>query len=153
MEIFFDNRSENSGIDTLYPQLSDIILDGLRLANAPGNSEVSVSFTTPDEIRQLNNDYRNQDRETDVLSFPFYDFDEISLADIKITDAPVALGDIIICPVVAEFRAREYGHSFLQEISFLTVHGLLHLLGYSHEDPDEEEEMLKMQKIILKDIK
>ena len=98
--------------------------------------EVSLSFCTPDEIKALNRDYRNKDAETDVLSFPGF-------------PGSPALGDIVICTDVAKRQAEEYGHSYERELSFLAVHGLLHLLGYDHETPEDETNMCDMQDKIM----
>jgi probable rRNA maturation factor len=108
-------------------------------ANAPDACEVSVSFVGLDEIRGLNRDYRNKDEETDVLSFPGF------------LGSP-ALGDIVICSEAAERQAREYGHTFERELTFLAVHGLLHLLGYDHMTPEDEEEMCAAQDSIMQAI-
>lgn len=94
-------------------------------------------------IHKLNKEYRGIDRPTDVISFALEDhIDEVNL-DFRM------LGDIYISLDKAIEQANEYGHSFLREICFLTVHGLLHLLGYDHMEKDEEEIMFKKQDEIL----
>jgi len=101
--------------------------------------EVSVSFVTPEEIRTLNHDYRGKDSETDVLSFPGF-------------PGSSALGDIVICVAVAKQQAEEYNHSFERELTFLAIHGLLHLLGYDHEIPQDETLMRAKQAKIMEEI-
>ncbi len=101
----------------------------LEMENFEGSAEVSVSFVNNDEIRQLNKQYRNKDAETDVLSFPLgqdgkYDQNEWGA---------YVLGDIVISMPKAYEQADTYGHSLQREVAFLTVHSLLHLLGYDHE--------------------
>lgn len=117
------------------------------------DSEVSVTIVDNDEIQALNKEHRGKDSVTDVLSFPILDFDEngnITDCDFDFDDELVILGDIVICAERAREQAVEYGHSFEREIAFLTVHSMLHLLGYDHEgSEDTEQEMFKRQKEIL----
>ena len=116
-------------------------------------AEVSVLVVSEDEIRELNHEHRGKDAVTDVLSFPILEFDEdgnILDYDYDFDDELVLLGDIVICAKRAEEQAKEFGHSFIREIAFLTVHSMLHLLGYDHEHSDDEEQlMFKKQKEIL----
>lgn len=116
-------------------------------------AEVSVLVVSEDEIMELNREHRGKDAVTDVLSFPILEFDEdgnILDYDYDFDDELVLLGDIVICAKRAEEQAKEFGHSFIREIAFLTVHSMLHLLGYDHEHSDDEEQlMFKKQKEIL----
>ncbi len=108
------------------------------------DTEVSVTFTDNEKIKELNSLHRGIDRPTDVLSFPLIDWDEPS-------DDTSALGDIVISLEMAETQAREYCHSMERETAFLTVHSVLHLLGYDHEISEEDErEMFEKQEEILK---
>ncbi|MDY6053519.1 MAG: rRNA maturation RNase YbeY, partial [Anaerovibrio sp.] len=91
------------------------------------NSEVSITLTNDEYIHKLNLEYRGLDRPTDVLSFAFVDSQEPEVAGGMETEI---LGDIIISVERAYAQAQEYGHSLERELSFLTVHGMLHLLGY-----------------------
>ena len=110
--------------------------------------EVSVTFTDNEGIRELNAAHRNIDRPTDVLSFPLFEKEDLDYA----TDGD-ALGDIVISLQRAREQANEYGHSFEREVAFLTVHSMLHLLGYDHEISEEDEkEMFFKQEEILKTI-
>ncbi len=110
--------------------------------------EVSVTFTDNEGIRAVNKEYRGIDAPTDVLSFPLTDFDG---ADEPPTDEPeISLGDIIVSLERAEEQAKEFGHSFEREVAFLTVHSMLHLLGYDHETGEEDEaDMRKRQSDIM----
>ena len=113
-----------------------------------GNFEVSVTFTDNENIRRINNQFRDIDRETDVLSFPMTDEGEEFTVDPE-TEC-FMLGDIVISLEKALSQAVEYGHSFKREVAFLTVHSMLHLLGYDHEKSEEEEkEMFGKQDIVL----
>lgn len=116
-------------------------------------AEVSVTVVDSDEIRALNKEHREKDSVTDVLSFPILDFDEagnIIDSDFDFDDELVVLGDIVICAKRAMEQAEEYGHSFEREIAFLTVHSMLHLLGYDHEGSEnQEQEMFCRQREIL----
>lgn len=106
------------------------------------NVEFNVIFVDSDTIHNINKTYRNVDRVTDVISFALEDNETIKL-DHRL------LGDIYICIERAKEQAQEYGHSFKRELSFLTIHGLLHLLGYDHMEPEEEKVMFQKQEDIL----
>ncbi len=100
-------------------------------------------------IREMNREYREIDRVTDVLSFPLYENAEDARADV-FPDEPVLLGNMVICLQRAKEQAQEFGHSLEREICFLTVHSTLHLLGYDHEQGEREEsEMFQKQREIL----
>ena len=107
--------------------------------------EVSVTFTDNAGIRELNRKFRNIDRATDVLSFPLFDFEGES-DEPPVDELVGMLGDIVI----SLEQAEEFGHSFEREAAFLTVHSMLHLLGYDHEAGGEEEaDMRRRQREIL----
>lgn len=111
---------------------------------------VSVSFTDNEGIRKLNSEYRNIDSATDVLSFPMYDMRN---GDMPEDEGTVELGDIVLSLERAAAQAGEYGHSFEREVAFLTVHSMLHLLGYDHVGSEEEDmEMREHQRVIMKHI-
>ncbi len=111
--------------------------------------EVSVTYTDNEGIHALNRQHRGVDKPTDVLSFPMMDFSGAS--DEPVADEPVtSLGDIVISLEKARAQADEYGHSFEREVAFLTVHSMLHLLGYDHETgEDDERDMRARQSAIL----
>ena len=110
------------------------------------DAEVSVTLTDDAHIHVLNRDYRSVDRPTDVLSFALTESEEPA-----ILDAPygVVLGDLVISLERAATQAEEYGHSFLRELSFLTVHGMLHLLGYDHIEEEDRVEMEEEQRHVM----
>ncbi len=94
-------------------------------------AEISVTFVDDERIHELNREYRNIDRSTDVLSFPL---GENGVYDKDLETGACLLGDIVISVETAIRQADEYGHSLQREIGFLTVHSMLHLLGYDHVD-------------------
>lgn len=96
----------------------------------PQDAEVSVSFVSNEEIRRLNKLYRNKDAVTDVLSFPL---GEDGVYDINKETGSALLGDVVISLETAMRQANNFGHSLEREVGFLTVHSMLHLLGYDHE--------------------
>ena len=109
--------------------------------------EVCISLVEDREIQSLNREYRGRDVPTDVLSFPLIDRDDL---DKQVpTEIEVLLGDIIISAERADEQAKEYGHSFQRELAYLTVHGILHLLGYDHSSPQEEKVMRAKEEEIL----
>ena len=113
------------------------------------DTEVSVSFRTNDSIRKLNAQYREKDTPTDVLSFPMYTREEIEDLIPEEEDV-LTIGDIVLSVERAEEQAKELGHGLLREIAFLTVHSVLHLLGYDHElSPEEDERQCARQREIM----
>ena len=119
--------------------------------NFQGDSEVSVSFVNDERIHELNKEYRDVDRPTDVLSFPM---GEDGVYDLNNETGAYILGDIVISLETALKQASAYGHSLEREIGFLTVHSMLHLLGYDHETSQEDEDdMFARQKEIVKEIR
>ncbi|WP_199618754.1 rRNA maturation RNase YbeY [Paenibacillus alkalitolerans] len=115
-------------------------------AEGVDNGEVALTFVTDEEIRDLNRQYRNIDKATDVLSFSMWEGDEMADAP-EIEDDPI--GDIVISLETAKRQCEEYGHSIEREIGFLFVHGFLHLIGYDHEDEASEKEMVRKQESVL----
>ena len=107
------------------------------------NAEFNVIFVDEKTIKDINRDYRGIDRVTDVISFALEDDEDIHFEFGRL------LGDIYICVDRMKEQALEYGHSLLREQGFLTVHGLLHLLGYDHMTKEEEEIMFRKQELIL----
>lgn len=117
------------------------ILAALSYEQVEGRAEVSVTFTDNEGIRELNRTYREIDAPTDVLSFPLF---EEGVGGVKM------LGDIVLSLEKCAQQAAEFGHSFLRECAFLTVHSTLHLLGYDHENGEAEElDMRKRQSEIV----
>lgn len=109
------------------------------------NAVFNIIFIDNEKIHKMNKEYRGIDRATDVISFALEDDDTC----VHIEGTPRILGDIYISIEKAKEQAEAYGHSFKREISFLAVHGLLHLLGYDHMKPEEEKMMFGRQELIL----
>jgi len=131
-DIFIEGNP-NFKIKRLVKRIVNLVLDYERINN---RCEVSVILTDNKEIRKLNKEFRNIDKATDVLSFPMEEN---------------VLGDIVISLDKTKKQADLYGHSFERELTFLCIHGLLHLLGYEHEiSIDEEKIMFDKQKEIMK---
>ena len=108
---------------------------------------ISITLTNPENIRKINNEFRNIDRETDVITFALEDDKMFPKLENRV------LGDIYISVDKAHSQAIEYGHSFKREICFLAVHGFLHLLGYDHILKEDEKVMFSLQEEILNEAK
>ncbi|MDE6864569.1 MAG: rRNA maturation RNase YbeY [Eubacterium sp.] len=122
----------------------------LELENFEGSAEVSVTFVDNERIHELNNQYRNIDRETDVLSFLL---GENGVYDTNLDTGAKMLGDIVISVEKAVEQAELYNHPLQREIGFLTVHSMLHLLGYDHEAGGlEEVHMREKEETVLTQI-
>lgn len=149
MKIYIDYTNEQ---DKLAPpeDIEQLIEDCARAAleeeEIEDDAEVSITLVDNARIRELNAEFREIDRETDVLSFPLGD-DEGFEVDPD-ADA-ILLGDIVISLERAAAQAKEYGHSFRREVAFLITHSLFHLLGYDHMTPEEETEMFAKQEKVL----
>lgn len=150
--IYFMNSQDKEDITySLKILLRRAVEATLDYENFENDAQVSVTFTDNEGIKVLNSQYREIDRETDVLSFPLIDFE--SGDDLPIDDPEMMLGDIVISLEKAREQAEEYGHSFERETAFLCVHSMLHLLGYDHVNGgDEEADMRRRQTEILEDM-
>ena len=115
---------------------------------------ITITFTTPEEIKKINKKYRKIDKATDVLSFPMFEKDEL---DEKIKNKDFlyedVLGDIIISIEKVKEQAEEYGHSFERELSYMLVHGFYHLMGYDHIEEEDKKMMRPKEEKILNDLK
>ena len=134
--------SDLVGVDFNYNYLDKVIKRVLKHEHVK-NAYFGIIFVDLKEIQRINKEYRGIDKVTDVISFALEDsIDNINM-DIRI------LGDIYICIPKMMEQASTYGHSIKRELSFLTVHGLLHLLGYDHMNKEDEKEMFGLQELIL----
>ena len=135
------------------------LLEGaLKYLGQPSKTlEMELSIVSPEEIRAFNKNFRGVDDVTDVLSFPTVDNPERKILSVNESALDIInpkthklnIGDVIICRERAVEQAQEYGHSLKREMSFLALHGLLHLLGYDHVELADEEQMTRLQKEIL----
>jgi len=120
-----------------------------------GTFHLSVSFVKEDEVQSLNSKFREKNCATDVLSFPQVEFEQPlthvqpNKSRSKTMGMPTLLGDLAICPNVAERNAQSIGHGLDRESAFLLVHGILHLCGHDHEDKQEEEVMTSEQRYFM----
>ena len=150
MKIYFDNV----GLFT-EPFIKWVLERALKHLNQPSELlEMSLSIVSPEQIQELNKSFREVDKVTDVLSFPTCDNPTrgaitVVCEDVNPETDLVNIGDIVICLERAKEQAKEYGHSLKRELAFLSLHGLLHLLGYDHIEPDDEKQMIALQKEIL----
>lgn len=130
---FNDQQDEIKISQEMLSLLEKVIVTAAELEGYSGG-EVSVAFVNNQQIKELNNKYRDKNEATDVLSFPI---DE------------EMLGDIIISTRRAADQAEEYGHSLKRELAYLTVHGMLHLFGYDHHSQEEKNEMRQKEERVL----
>lgn len=158
--IYTDNRQEKIEVkEELVKELEHTIEFALKEEEVNIPFEISLLFVDNDEIREINNETRNIDKETDVLSFPMldypkdrvfkdvyknYEFDETYM-----DGEELVLGDIVLSLEKALEQSNEYNHSFKREASYLVVHSVLHLLGYDHMEEDEKKVMRKREEDIL----
>ena len=148
MTLLIDNRTNFELTDEIKEMLERVCLKSLQYEEFNEDCEISLSIVTNEEIHDINKQFRNIDSPTDVLSFPQLTFEEGEEADVN-ENGEIVLGDIIISIDRAKEQAEEYGHSLKRELAFLSVHSMLHLMGYDHMVPEEEEDMFRRQKEIL----
>lgn len=121
----------------------------LRTENFKRPAEVNVTFVDNEKIKELNNKFRQKNKVTDVLSFPL---GENGVYDTNPETSNKMLGDIVISLKKANEQANTFGHSFEREVSYLTAHSMLHLLGYDHIKPLDKMKMREKEKEIMKDL-
>jgi probable rRNA maturation factor len=143
MEVAIDNRQSMIAYgDELEKLIMDAIEMSLKKEGITEDVEVSVSLVDNDEIHQLNREYRNIDKPTDVLSFPLHE-------DLENMMLPICLGDIVISLEKALEQAKEYNHSYGREVAFLTVHSMFHLMGYDHDTEENTKQMRQKEEEVL----
>lgn len=121
----------------------------LRNEEFEGPAEVSVTFVDNDQIKELNAQYRDKDTETDVLSFPMGADGDY---DTNLDTGARILGDVVLSMEKAQEQANLYGHSFQREVGYLTVHSMLHLLGYDHMEPLEKVHMREKEESVMRQL-
>lgn len=142
MQLNFYNETE-SDINDLLPDVKKALETSLKIEGRKEDFEISFTLVDNATIMKLNKEFRGVDSVTDVLSFPIWD-GELSNDNL--------LGDIVISVDKVREQAEEYGHSFERELIYLSVHSLLHLLGYDHMEEDERILMRQHEKIIMKEL-
>jgi probable rRNA maturation factor len=114
------------------------------------NLYISITLTTPAEIRKINNEFRNIDKETDVLSFPMFEKNELDeMVQVGKNKIPETIGDVIISIERVQEQAEEYGHSFERELAYMVVHGFYHLMGYDHMVEEDKVVMRAKEENVL----
>lgn len=145
MEIIITNYPE----ELSFPEeaVNNVRLAAAKVGELYGldDAEVSLTLTDNSYIHELNKRYRGIDRSTDVLSFALNESEEPEIADARVN----VLGDIVISVERAKEQAADYGHSLKRELAFLTVHGMLHLLGYDHMEEADRLEMEEEQRFVM----
>ena len=140
--VYFENEQEKYAVDELLEALVRRAIEAtLDFEGVTESTEVSVTFTDNEGIRALNRDYRGIDKATDVLSFPLF----------EVACGVRLLGDIVLSLERCEEQGKEFGHGFMRECAFLTVHSTLHLLGYDHETGEEDEKDMRQRQTAIVD--
>lgn len=138
VEVEFKDIRKNSK----YLELAkEIIARCFKEEKLNNNLYVSIILTNEENIRKLNKQYRNIDKETDVLSFPMFEKGEDYISE--------CLGDIVISIPKVKAQSKEYGHSFKREFSYMIAHGFYHLIGYDHENESEKKIMRKKEEKVV----
>ena len=155
IEISYESEKK---LDIPYEDIvNKMVVSALDFENCPYEAEVSVTFVDYEEIRKINSEYRGIDKSTDVLSFPFNEFEipgnfddiEESVDAFNPETGELLLGDIILSTDHIVEQAIEYGHSETRELAFLVVHSMLHLMGYDHMVDEDRVIMEDRQRKIL----
>ena len=140
--------SNESGIDVSEEELISVARFVIRKMNVNPAAELSMVLLDLAAMADLHMRWMDLPGPTDVMSFPMDELEPGGRPDAP-EPGPSMLGDIVLCPQFAAEQARAAGHSLGQELALLTVHGVLHLLGYDHAEPDEEKEMFALQRELL----
>lgn len=158
--ILIDNRQEKIEVtNELEEKMTEIIEYTLSEEKVNIPYEVSIIFVDNDEIKLINSEQRGIDRTTDVLSFPMLDYEkdkyfkdmysDYKFEPYELDDGKLMLGDMALSLERAKEQCIEYGHSFIREVMYLTVHSMLHLLGYDHMQEDEKKIMRNREEEIM----
>lgn len=150
--IYFDEIEESKECEEKVIQVINKCFDEERLKNL--NLYISITLTTPKRIKELNKQYRKIDKETDVLSFPMFEKHEIDELVKKQEKLPLeeTIGDIVISVQRVQQQAKEYGHGFKRELSYMLVHGFYHLMGYDHIEEEDKKIMREKEEKVLNEL-
>lgn len=154
MQVYIENQTKEffdfRGYKKLITQAANTAAAVLKV---PDSYEVNVLITDPETMRQINAQTREINKVTDVLSFPYFDFEAPGeTADLFETEEETILGDIVLCAERIVAQAADYGHSQKRECAFLIVHSMLHLTGYDHMTKEEEAQMTAKANEIMKQL-
>src|SRR4051794_39825540 len=143
MSVEVNNETDHACDERELVLLSRYVLDAMRVHP---QAELSLVLVDEDAMERLHVQWMDLPGPTDVMSFPM---DELRPGSEDEEPQPGLLGDVVLCPSVAEKQAQDAGHTTQEELLLLTTHGILHLLGYDHAEPDEEREMFELQRKLL----
>ena len=151
-EIIYKDIQENKKYEEVITKVLEKCYEIEGLKNS--KLDITITLTNPENIHQINKEYRNIDRATDVLSFPMFEKEELDkkIANNEFEHEDV-LGDIIISIEKVEEQAKEYGHSFERELSYMVVHGFYHLMGYDHIEEADKKIMRPKEEKVLTELK
>lgn len=151
-EIIYKGIETNEEYEKAIKKVVDECFETENLQNS--NLYMSITLTNPEEIRTMNRQYRNIDKATDVLSFPMFEKEEIDeiIHNSKNIEVDI-LGDVVVSIEQVSRQAKEYGHSFERELSYMIVHGFYHLMGYDHMEEDDKKVMRKKEENVLQKLK
>ena len=138
--------NNESGVEVRQEELVKLVKHILAAMFVHPQTEVSIILADVDTMEKLHVEWMDEPGPTDVLSFPM---DELRPGSAAAPTPAGLLGDIVLCPVVAQEQAATAGHSMEEELLLLTTHGMLHLMGYDHREPEEKEEMFGIQRELL----
>ena len=150
VEIVYDGIQENKNCEEIINKVIEKCfenekMEGLKLY-------ISITLTNPKSIKEINKTYRNIDKETDVLSFPMFEKEELDNMKKNNYQVDDVLGDIIISVDKVERQAKEYGHSFERELAYMCVHGFFHLIGYDHIKDEDKKKMRAKEDEVLNEM-
>ena len=146
MSIEVCNESGTAVDESLIASVARFALDAMKVNPA---AELSILAVTEEVMSELHERWMDEPGPTDVMSFPMDDLAEESRRPDSPEAGPELLGDIVLCPDFAVAQAEKAGHALADELHLLTVHGVLHILGYDHADPEQEREMFGLQNRLL----
>ena len=141
--------SNESGVPVDAELIVSVARHALQAMRVSPAAELSIIAVTTDAMAELHERWMDEPGPTDVMSFPMDELVEESRRPDASDMGPALLGDIVLCPEFAKAQARTAGHALADELHLLTVHGVLHLLGHDHAEPDEEREMFALQNQLL----
>ena len=148
VELVYKEVEENSKYEDIINLVIEKCFKVERLEKL--NLYISITLTTPEHIRKINNEFRQIDKETDVLSFPMFEKNELDeMVEKQDNLVPETIGDIIISVQRVEEQAKEYGHSFERELAYMVVHGFYHLMGYDHMVEEDKVVMREKEENVL----
>lgn len=150
VELSYDGIEENEEYRNLIQKVITKCFETENLLNK--KIYINIILTIPENIRKINKQFRNIDKETDVLSFPMFEKQEIDNIVKKGSENQDILGDIMISIPKVENQAIEYNHSFERELAYMVVHGFYHLMGYDHMNDEEKEIMRKKEENVLNNL-